>query len=180
MESQSQPQRCHHLYEVPLKILERIRCSVISTLMIVLPEPWDLPWPDGLPAEAAMASGSLAAGRGHFCDSAVSFLFPGPHLFLSWFTPLFWWRVSSSTRLKKGLGRDILYASKIRMSTCLLDLHLDVFKTFQRWHVQMESMILTLLPTQTLLPLLVITPNVLLSRNPEAILDHSVSHPLHI
>lgn len=28
----------------------------------------------------------------------------------------------------------------------------------------MESMILTLLPTQTLLPLLVITPNVLLSR----------------
>lgn len=82
MESQSQPQRCHHLYEVPLKILERIRCSVISTLMIVLPEPWHLPWPDGLPAEAAMASGSLAASRGHFCDSAVSFLFPGPHIFL--------------------------------------------------------------------------------------------------
>lgn len=50
--------------------------------MIVLPEPWHLPWPDGLPAEAAMASGSLAASRGHFCDSAVSFLFPGPHIFL--------------------------------------------------------------------------------------------------
>lgn len=103
-----------------------------------------------------------------------------PYFPLSWFTPLFWWRVSSSTRLKKGLGRDILYASKIRMSTCLLDLHLDVFKTFQRWHIQMESMILILLPAQTLLPLLVITPNVLLSRNPEAILDHSVSHPLRI
>lgn len=44
----------------------------------------------------------------------------------------------------------------------------------------MESMIFTLLPTQTLLSSPVVTPNVSLYRNPEAILDHSISHPLHI